>query len=150
MMKRMMGLGLLVVATLSSARVASADEGINSDALLGVGFGALDLGLAVADLAVGAQGKWHSRGYGAFEAIAGGTQFAICLDKALTTHGSAGLWQVGAGFGAILMAHGLVTLLAPRSQTEAPAPPGAVTVAPLALSDIARSSLPGVAVLGRF
>ena len=152
MRNRILGLAVLMVTMLSSARDASADEGVDSAALFGVvGFGALDLGLAVADLAAGAQGKWRSRGYGAFEAVAGGTQFAICLDKALSTRsGSAGGWEIGAGFGAIFMVHGLVTLLAPRSDTEAPTPPAPFAVAPVAISDVARSSLPGVAVLGRF
>jgi hypothetical protein len=153
MRKRMLGPVLLAVAMLSFARDASADEGVDSVALFSVvGFGALDVGLAVSDLVAGAQGKWRSRAYGGFEAVAAGTQFAICLDQALTAGPgrSTGGWVIGAGFGAIFMTHGLVTLLAPRSHIEAPLRPDPVTVAPLALSDVARSSVPGVAVLGRF
>jgi hypothetical protein len=151
MKKSMVGLGLFVAATLSLARDASADERQDTDALLVAGFGAMDLGFIASDLAAGAQEKWRSRGYGGLETVAAGAQVAICLDKAL----SAGLrptgeWQIGAGFGAILLAHGLVTLLAPRSHTEGPPPPGSFTVAPLALGDVARSPLPGLALLGRF
>ena len=153
MKKRIIWLALFVVATLCGARDASADQGQDDGALmLIVGVGALDVGLVVSDLAAGAQSKWRSRGYGGFEAIAAGTQFAFCLDQALSAgpYRSTGGWQIGAGLGAILMAHGLVTLLAPRSHTEAPPPSGPLIVAPLALSDVTRSSLPGVAVLGRF
>jgi hypothetical protein len=33
---------------------------------------------------------------------------------------------------------------------ETPPPPAPVTIAPLALSDVARAAVPGMAVLGRF
>jgi hypothetical protein len=154
MKKRMLGLVLLVLGMLSVTREASADERVNPDAVLGVvGFGALDIGLIAADLSAGAQEKWRSRGYGGFETAVGGTQLAICLNQVLATPqngGSPGAWEIGAGLGAILVVHGLVTLLAPRSHTEAPAPSGGFTVAPLALSDVARAPVPGMALLGRF
>ncbi len=154
MKKRMVGLALLALGMLSVARNASADEGVDPKPFLGaVGFGALDVGLIAADFAAGARAEWRSRGYGGFEATVGSAQFAICLDQLLSTapySGSSGAWEVGAGLGAILMAHGFVTLLAPRSHAEAPAPPGPVTIAPLALSDVARASVPGLAVLRLF
>ena len=152
MKKCVLCLALLVLGMSSVARNASADEGVDPAAVLGVfGFGALDVGLIAADLTAGAHREWHSRGYGGFEAIVGGAQFAICLDQALSTkYGSPGGWEIGAGFGAILMAHGLMTLLAPRSHTEAPAPPGPVLIAPLALSDVARNSVPGLTLVGLF
>lgn len=153
MKKRILGMALLVLGMVSVARDASADENDASGALLIAGFGALDIGLASIDLVHGAQQEWLPRGYGAFEAVVGGAQFAICLDLALTVlpgNPDSGLWKYGAAFGAILMGHGLVTLLVPRSHNEALAPPGPVVVAPLALSDVAHASVPGVAVLGRF
>jgi hypothetical protein len=137
----------------SLARDASADERVDPVAAWGVlGLGALDVGLIGADLTAGAQREWRSRGYGGFEAVAGGAQFAICLNQVLAAgpYDSPGAWEIGAGFGAILMVHGLVTLVAPRSHTEAPARPDTFTVAPLALSDVGRASVPGLAVLGRF
>jgi hypothetical protein len=153
MKKHLVGLAVLALGMLSVARSASADQGgVTSDTLLGLGFIPLDLGLAVADLAAGARAEWPSRVYGGFEATVAGAQFAICLDRVLSTRepNSPGLWEIEAGFGAILMTHGLVTLLAPQSHTEAPAPPGPAMIAPLALSDVARASAPGLAVLGRF
>jgi hypothetical protein len=154
MKTRILGMALLVLAMVSVARDASADES-NGGVLLVpvVGFGALDLGLAMTDLVAGARREWMPRGYGAFEAVAGGAQFAVCLDLALTTQPSNvghGLWAYGAAFGAILTTHGLVTLLTPRSHTETPPPPAPITISPLALSDVARASVPGMAVLGRF
>ena len=151
MKKRILGSAVLVVAMLSLARDASADQGYDVAGLYGVvGFGALDLGLAVSDLAAGVQGKWRSRGYGGFEAVAGGTQFAICLDQILSArpNESTGMWEVGAGFGAIFMVHGLVTLLAPRSHTEAPAPPAPVTVAPLWTSTVSVLNAPALKPFG--
>ena len=155
MKKRVLGLALLALGMLSVARNASADEYVDPDALLGlVGFSALDVGFAGADLTAGARGEWRSPGYGGLEAAVSGAQFAICLDKVLSpgpNSGTSGVWEIGAGLGAILMTHGLVTLLAPRSQAEAPSPPGPViTIAPLALSDVERVSVPGLAVLGLF
>lgn len=154
MKKRTIGLALLVLGMLSVAPNASAEEGLDPKPLLAVvGFGALNVGLIGADLTAGARGEWRSRGYGGFEAAVGGVQLAICLDEVLSTRpnsGAPGAWEVGAGFGAILMAHGLLTLLAPRSSAEAPVPSGPVTIAPLALSDVARASVPGLAVLGLF
>jgi hypothetical protein len=153
MKKSLFGLAVLALATLSFAPNASADMGYDVDAAFGlVGFGALDVGLVVADLAAGAQGEWRSRVYGGFEATVGGAQFAICLNQVLSAgpNRSTGTWEIGAGLGAILMTHGLVTLLAPRPHTESPTPPAPVTITPLALSDVARGSVPGVAVLGLF
>ena len=89
-------------------------------------------------------------------------QLAICVDKALAprtglaTPGgissppASGPWQVGAAFGAIFLAHGIVTLVAPRSRVEVPTPAGPVTVAPVPFSDVAHASVPGLAALGRF
>jgi len=154
MKKRVWGLMLLTLGMLSVSREAAADEA-QVDPVLVLGFlgvAALDVGLVSADLVIGAQGERPSRGYGGFEAAVGGAQFAICLDKALA-NGSAsnpGGWALGTIFGGILLAHGLVTLLAPHAHIEAPPAPGPVTVAPLALSDVARTSVPGLAVLGRF
>jgi hypothetical protein len=153
MKKRRLGLALLALGMLSVARNASADEGFDPvPGLAFVGFGVLDIGLAAADLAAAGQGRWRSRGYGGVEFAAGGAQFAICLNNALSSgpNGVPGPWVIGAGFGAIFMAHGLVTLLAPRSRAEAPPSPGPVMIAPLALSDVARASVPGLAVLGLF
>lgn len=153
MKKRMLGVALLVLAMVSLARDASAEQSVDPAPVLGVfGFGLLDVGLIAADSSAGAQREWRSRGYGGLETVVGGVQFAICLDQALSTgsYSSPRGWQIGAGFGAILMAHGLVTLLAPRTHTEAPPPPDTVTVAPLALSDVGGASVPGLAVLGRF
>ena len=162
MKKRIVGLALLV-ATLSMARTASADQAFDSSALEAtLGFGTLDLGLATTDLVFGAQGKWPPRVYSAFEAAAAGAQIAICIDQALaprkglaTTGGlpppPSGIgWWVGAGFGSIFLAHGIVTLVAPRAHLEVTTPAGPVTFAPLALSDVGRSSVPGLAALGRF
>ena len=118
-----------------------------------IGGGALDFGLAMTDLVAGARREWLPRGYGVAETAVGGAQFAICLELASSTRPSNvghGLWAYGAVFGAILTTHGLVTLLAPRSHTEAPAPTAPVVIAPLALSDVARAAVPGMAVLGRF
>jgi hypothetical protein len=154
MRKSVLGFALLALGMLSVARNASADDGVNPAPFLGVvGLGALDVGLVAADLAAGARGEWRSRAYGGVEAAVGGAQLAICLDQTLSTQrsgGTPGAWEVGAGFGAILMAHGLATLLAPRSHTEAPSPPGPVMIAPLALGDVARATVPGLAVLGLF
>ncbi|HEY6475393.1 MAG TPA: hypothetical protein VI456_02365 [Polyangia bacterium] len=158
MKKRTLGLGMLALGMLSGSRSAFADEYVDSSALFAtVGFGALDVGLATTDLAFGAQGKWPPRAYSAFEVAAAGAQIAICLDKALSpqqpgapSNPSGGAWGVGAAFGAIFVAHGIVTLVAPRSHLEIPTPTGPVTVAPLALSDVARTAVPGMGVLGRF
>jgi hypothetical protein len=120
MKKRRVGLALLALAMLSVARNASADESVDPvPGLAFVGFGALDIGLAAADFSAG--GRWRSRGYGGVEFAAGGAQFAICLHNALSSgpNGVPGPWEIGAGFGAIFMAHGLVTLLAPRSHARA-------------------------------
>jgi hypothetical protein len=165
MRKRVVGL-VLLLGMLSVARNASADEGTNTGALEGfgaaVGFGALDLGLATTDLVFGAQGKWPPRVYSALEAAAAGAQVAICLDKALApqpglaTPGGLGPpgsnvgWELGAAFGAIFLAHGIVTLVAPRAHLEVSTPSGPVTVAPVALSDVGHASVPGLAALGRF
>ena len=105
------------------------------------------------DVVAGGRREWMSRGYGAFETVVGGAQFAVCLDLALSVRPSSGvreLFSYGALFGAILTTHGLVTLLAPRSHTEPPPPPATVTIAPLALTDVARAAVPGMAALGRF
>jgi len=154
MKKRILGLGLLVVGMLSGSRSAFAVESDSGIVPLPiVGFGALDIGLASADLIRGAQREWLPRGYGAVETVLGGAQFAICLDLALSAlpgNPDSGVWKYGAAFGAILMTHGLVTLLAPRSHTEATAPPAPFVVAPVALSDVARTAVPGMGVLGRF
>jgi hypothetical protein len=154
MKKLILGMALLTLGTVSVARDASADEG-DSGALAPIvlGVGALDFGLAMTDLVAGARREWLPRGYGAFETAVGGAQFAICLELASSTRASnAGreLWTYGAVFGAILTTHGLVTLLFPRSHTEAPPPQAPITIAPLALSDVARAAVPGMAVLGRF
>jgi hypothetical protein len=154
MKKRTLGMALLALAMVSVARDASADES-NSGALVPIVFGggALDFGLAMTDLVAAARQEWLPRGYGAVETAVGGAQFAICLELASTTRPSNvghGLWAYGAVFGAILTTHGLVTLLAPRSHTETPAPSAPVVIAPLALSDVARAAVPGMAVLGRF
>ena len=154
MKKRILGMALLVLGIVSVARDASADESSSGPlALVALIGGPLDFGLAVTDLVAGARREWMPRGYGAFETVVGGTQFAICLDLALSAKPSSGareLWSYGALLGAILTTHGLVTLLAPRSHTEPPPPPAPVTIAPLALSDVARAAVPGMAVLGRF
>jgi hypothetical protein len=153
MKKRTLGMALLALGMVSLARDASGDETTGGLEVPVIGVGALDFGLAMTDLVAWTRGEWMSRGYGAFEAVVGGAQFGICLDATLSTQPSNaghGLWEYGAVFGAILTTHGLVTLLAPRSHTEAPAPPAPVTIAPLALRDVARASVPGVAVLGRF
>jgi hypothetical protein len=153
---------------LSVARGASADESVDTGAMQAVyGFTALDLGLATTDLVFGARATWAPRWYGALEVAAAGAQLAICLDKVLApqrtgiapgtageqltnSSSTSGMWQVGAAFGAIFLAHGIVTLVAPRAHADAPTERGPVDVAPLALSDAARQSVPGLAVLGRF
>jgi hypothetical protein len=154
MKKRKLGLALVVLAMVSVARDASAVESDSGEAAVLIGgFGVVDIGLVSADLISGAQREWLPRGYGVFETVAGGAQFAICLDLALTAlpgNTDSGVWKYGAAFGAILMTHGLVTLLGPRSHTEAPTPPAPFVVAPVALSDVARDAVPGLAVLGRF
>ncbi len=62
----------------------------------------------------------------------------------------ADVWDVGAAFGAIFLAHGIVTLVGPRAHLEISTPTGPVTLAPVAFSDVARASVPGLAALGRF
>lgn len=154
MTKRILGMALLALGMVSVARDASADES-NSGALVpivGLG-GALDFGLAMTDLVAATRREWLPRGYGAVETVVGGAQLAICLDLASTTQPNNvghGLWAYGAVFGAILTAHGLVTLLAPRSPTEAPARPAPIMIAPLALSVVTRAAVPGMTVLSRF
>jgi len=154
--KAIVGLALLL-GLLSVSRSASADENL---AL--VGFGTMDLGLATTDLVFGAYGKWPPRLYAGFEAAAAAAQIAICIDQALAprqglaTPGglspppSGAGWDVGAAFGAIFLAHGIVTLVAPRAHLEVSTPAGPVALAPVAFSDVARASVPGLMALGRF
>jgi hypothetical protein len=159
MKARSLGMVLLVLAMLEVPRAASAEQAVDvqavdstvDTALTVVGFGALDLGLTIVDLATSMQRTRLPRAYGGFETLAGGVQFGICLDNALSSRSSAPVvWGMGAGIGALLVVHGIVTLARRRSDAEAPPPAPAVAVAPLALSDIARTSVPGLAVLGRF
>lgn len=152
---RMRSLGplVLVVATLGAPRHASADEteGYPVEIILGVG--ALNAGLVLTDLAAVANQARLPRVYGGFETVFAGTEVAYCLDTLLWNHPNGGfgtMLEIGTGIGAILMAHGIVTLVAPRSHAESPGAPSSVTVAPLALSDVTRVSRPGLAVLGRF
>ena len=160
--KAIVGLAMLM-GMLSVSRSASADEGFDTNGFLSlVGFGTMDLGLATTDLVFGAYGKWPPRIYAGFETAAAAAQIAICIDQALAprqglaTPGglgpppSAAGWDVGAAFGAIFLAHGIVTLVAPRAHLEIPTPTGPVALAPVALSDVARASVPGLAALGRF
>jgi hypothetical protein len=160
--KRILGLSLL--GALFVSRSAFADERTDTNALFAtVGFGTLDLGLATTDLVFGAQGKWPPRVYAALETVAAGLQVAICIDRALAPPppglatpgglgppGSNAGWEIGAAFGAILLAHGIVTLVAPHSHVEMVAPSGPVTLAPVALSDVAHAAVPGLVALGRF
>lgn len=154
MKKRILGMALLALAMVSVARDASADENTGGELVpVVLGGGALDFGLAMTDLVAATRREWLPRGYGVVETALGGAQFAICLELATSTQPNNvghGLWAYGAVFGAILTTHGLVTLLAPRSHTEAPPPSAPITIAPLALSDVARAAVPGMAVLGRF
>lgn len=160
--KAIVGLAMLV-GMLSVSRSASADEHVDQIGFLSlVGFGTMDLGLATTDLVFGAYGKWPPRVYAGFETGAAALQIAICVDQALAsrqglaTPGGLGPppsgagWDVGAAFGAIFLAHGIVTLVAPRAHLEIPTPTGPVTLAPVAFSDVARASVPGLAALGRF
>jgi hypothetical protein len=161
MKKRVLVLGLLVLG-MSASRGAFADEGQDTGMLWGVGFATLDLGLATTDLVAGARGTWAPRGYAAAEVAAAGAQIAICIDKALSpppgliTTGGVGPsgsvvgWELGAAVGAVFVAHGIATLVAPRSHTETTTPSGAVTITPLTLSDVSRAAVPGMAVLGHF
>ena len=163
MKKAMVGLAMLV-GLLSVSRGAFADERTDTSALFAtVGFGTLDLGLATTDLVFGAQGKWPPRVYAALETVAAGVQVAICIDKALAPPppglatpggieppGSNAAWAVGAALGVIFLAHGIVTLVAPHSHVEVVTPTGPVTLAPVAFSDVAHASVPGLVALGRF
>jgi hypothetical protein len=155
MKKGVLGLALLVVGMLTAPRNAAAEEVVDTGGILGVvGFASLDLGFGIADLNSLVTGERHSRGVGAFEATVGAGQIAFCVGEAysVSRYGAPVpiALRIGAGLGVLLMAHGLVTLVAPGSHTEAPAQPPAVTVAPLALSDGARAPVPGLGVLGRF
>jgi len=159
--KAMVGLAMLVGLS-SLPRSASADERPDSGFVPLFAFGTLDLGLATTDLAFGAMRKWPPRVYSGFETGAAALQIAICIDQALsprqglaTTGGlapppSGAGWDAGAAIGAIFLAHGIVTLVAPRAHLEISAPTGPVTLAPVAFSDVARASVPGLAALGRF
>jgi len=155
--------GLAILVGMSSAwRSASADERFDGGFLPLFGFGTMDLGLATTDLVFGAKGKWPPRIYAGFETGAAALQIAICIDQALsprqglaTTGGlgpppSGAGWDAGAAIGAIFLAHGIVTLVAPRAHLEIPTPTGPVTLAPVAFSDVSRASVPGLAALGRF
>jgi hypothetical protein len=160
--KAIVGLAVLV-GMLSGSRSASADEMSATNVLFPlVGFGTMDLGLATTDLVFGSKGKWPPRVYSGFETGAAALQIAICVDQALssrrglaTTGGigpppSGAGWEVGAAIGTIFLAHGIVTLVAPRARLEIPTPTGPVTLAPVAFSDVTRASVPGLAALGRF
>ena len=160
--KAIVGLAMLL-AMLSVSRSASGDERVDQVGFLSlVGFGTMDLGLATTDLVFGAYGKWPPRVYAGFETAAAAAQIAICIDQALAPRqglaSPGGLapppsgagWDVGAAFGAIFLAHGIVTLVAPRAHLEISTPTGPVTLAPVAFSDVARASVPGLAALGRF
>ncbi len=155
MKKRLLGLTLLLLGMLAVPREAAADVPFDAsfvDAVLAtVGFGVLDLGLTTIDVASSEHGKQLPRFYGGVETLAAGAQFAVCLDNALSTYsGGAAGWWMGAGIGALFVVHGIVTLVGPLSHAEAPPPPPPVVVAPLALSDVTRAAVPGLAVLGRF
>ncbi len=155
MKTRLLEMVLFVVAMLAVPRDAAADVPIEASAvdslLATVEFGVLDLGLTITDVVSSEQRRQLPRGYGGVETVAAGAQFAVCLDNALSTHsGAAAASWMGAGIGALFVVHGIVTLVGPRSHTEAPPPPPPVAIAPLALSDVARGSVPGLAVLGRF
>jgi len=159
--KAIVGLAMLVGMS-SLSRSASADEGFDGGLVPLIGFGTMDLGLATTDLVFGAMGKWPPRVYSGFETGAAALQIAICIDQALAprqglaTPGgqapppSGAGWVAGAAVGAIFLAHGIVTLVAPRAHLEISAPTGPVTLAPVAFSDVARASVPGLAALGRF
>lgn len=161
MKKRLLGLALLA-GTLSMSRNASADTPIDAqavdDALTYFGFGVVDFGLTAIDLSFSIRDTWAPRPYAGVEIFAGGAELAVCLDKALspppTTYRGALAgptpWAFEAAFGAAFLAHGIVTMVRPGSHTEAPPERGPVTIAPLALSDAARTSVPGLAVIGRF
>jgi hypothetical protein len=156
MKKLLLGLAVLA-ATLSVSSRASADELIDTNGAEGLltlfGFGMLDIGMTAIDISFATETKWAPRPYGGVETLVGGLQFVVCLDNALSPR-PGGLkpapWELGAAFGALFLAHGIVTLAKPWSSGEAPPPPAPVTVAPLALSDVARGSVPGLAVVGRF
>jgi hypothetical protein len=155
MKKWVFGMVLVVFGVASLARDARADEMPGPGyGYLETGFGFLDLALAATDLTGAVQPKpWRSRGYGVFEALAGGAELALCLDGwTSSTASNVGhdVWKYGAALGAVFMAHGVWMVFSPRTPTEAPAPPGAVTVAPIALSDVARTAVPGLGVLARF
>jgi hypothetical protein len=158
-MKRgLLGLFVVAMATAGAPRSASADETDASGLFFVSAFGVADAGLAITDLAAAVNRKWLSRVYGGFETVVAGTQTALCLDALLKSQGNNGngasngngWFEIGAGLGAVLLAHGIVTLVGPGSSPEAPASPGPVMVAPVALSDVARNTVGGVAVLGRF
>jgi len=155
MKKRVLGLALLAVGTLAAPRNAAAMEVVDTGPLLGlVGFSALDFGLGVADLSSLVKGERYSRGFGIFETTVGAGQIGFCFGEAykMSRYGAPVpiAWEIGAGLGALLMAHGVVTLVAPGAHPAAPAAAPAVTVAPLALNDVARTAVPGLGVLGRF
>jgi hypothetical protein len=150
-------LGLALLAGLSSvSRNAAAESPVNgpllADALTFVVLSTLDAGLTAVDVSFWAQHRWAPVPYGILEFMAGTAQFGGCLDSALSTRPGADPTPAafGAALGAVFMAHGLMAIVRPGSHTEAPPPPAPVTVAPLALSDVARMSVPGLAVLGRF
>jgi hypothetical protein len=160
--KTIVGLAVLV-GLFSVSRSAAADEGFDVNGFAGlVGFGTMDLGLATTDLVFGAYGKWPPRVYSGFETAAAAAQIAICIDQALAPRqglaSPGGLapppsgvgWDVGAAFGAIFLAHGIITLVAPRAHLEVSTPAGPVALAPVAFSDVARASVPGLMALGRF
>jgi hypothetical protein len=102
MKKRLLGMVLLVSAMLAVPRDAAAEAAIDVQGVDGLlaalGFGALDFGLTITDVASAQQGKQLPRGYGGFETLAAGAQFGICLDNALSTRsggGRVGGWAPG-------------------------------------------------------
>jgi hypothetical protein len=155
MKKGLLALALLA-GLLSVPRNASADTPVNGQAVEGLltfmEVSVLDIGLTAVDVSYLSR---HTRApvpYGILEFMAGTAQFGFCLDSALSTPPGADPKPAafGAVLGAAFMAHAIVTIVRPRAHAEVPLPPPPVTVAPLALSDVARASVPGLAVLGRF
>jgi hypothetical protein len=153
MRRRILGLLLLVAGTLGAPRGARADSADATAApVVLFGFGVVDAGLLLTDLGAVANQAQLPRGFGGFEIVAGGAQVGYCVDT-LWSHpdGSFGtLLEIAMVPGAILMLHGIVTLVGPQPHAESPGAPRSVTVAPVALSDVTRVSVPGLAVLGRF
>jgi hypothetical protein len=150
-MNKMVVPALLVALGLAFAtRPARAMESTDTGTELAViGFGALDLAFAAADLTAGARGEWRSREYGAVEAMAGGLQVGLCLNQA-GPQGTRGAWLFGTGLGTIFLIHGVVTLFGSRIQPEIPAKPGVAGIAPVALADPGRPVAAGVGLFGRF